>query len=237
MKRIWKFAGIAVLVAIVGASALGAVAFAQDTEDGPDWPFSFAERFKEAVAKALGITVEAYDAAVEQAQEEVVGEAVTEGWLTEEQADKMRERFSEDLGSWGMRDRHGRSPRGGVIGRPGTSLLEILADQIDGMTTADVRDALAEGKTIAKVAAENGVDTQDIVDEYLAAIEEQLNEAVADGKLTQERAGWSLEQAESKVKEQLDQTWEDMPFHDHGRGFAPRGMRGQPEELDTGESS
>jgi hypothetical protein len=236
MKRVWKVAGIAVLVAIIGASALGAVAFAQESEDGPDWPFNFAERFREAIAGALGISVEAYDAAVEQAQGEVVNEALDEGWLTEEQAEKMQERFSEGFGMQGKAPRGGKMRPGGPLGRAG-DLLGIAADQIDGMTAAELREALAEGKTIAQIAEENGVDPQVIAGAYLSEIGEKLNEAVVDGKLTQERADWMLEQAETKVTEQLDRTWEDMPFRRDRRGFGRSGMRGVPGQLDTGDSS
>jgi hypothetical protein len=77
MKRFWKFAGIATLVAILGVAAVGAVAYAQD--DGSGGPFDFGGRFREAVANILGVTVDEYDAAVEQAQDQVVDEALEEG--------------------------------------------------------------------------------------------------------------------------------------------------------------
>jgi hypothetical protein len=66
MQRFWKVAGIATLVAILGVVAIGTVAFAQ--EDGEGFPFDFGARFREAIADALGITVDEYDAAVEEAR-------------------------------------------------------------------------------------------------------------------------------------------------------------------------
>ena len=69
MKRIWKIVGVATLVAILGVAAVGAVAYAQD--DGEGFPFDFAGRFKEALAGILGVTVEEYDNAVDQAQSQV----------------------------------------------------------------------------------------------------------------------------------------------------------------------
>ena len=64
MKKFWKTAGIATLVAILGVVGVGAVAYAQD--DGSGKPFDFGGRFREAVAEVLGVSVEEYDAAVGQ---------------------------------------------------------------------------------------------------------------------------------------------------------------------------
>ena len=91
MSKLWKIIGIATLVAILGVMAVGVVAYAQNDE-GEGWPFNFHERFKEILADKLGVTVGEYDAAVEQAQGQVVDEALEEGWLTEDQAERMRER-------------------------------------------------------------------------------------------------------------------------------------------------
>ena len=101
MRKLWNN-GIATLVAILGVAAIGAVVYAQDAEEGSGWPFDFGQRFREAVAEVLGISVEEYDTAVETAQGQVVDEAVTEGWLTEDQAEQMRERMAEGFGP-GMR--------------------------------------------------------------------------------------------------------------------------------------
>jgi hypothetical protein len=46
MKKAWKIVGIATLVAILGAAAIGAVAFAQDARNGTSGPFNFQERFR-----------------------------------------------------------------------------------------------------------------------------------------------------------------------------------------------
>ena len=66
MKKFWTIAGIATLVAVLGVVSLGAVAYAQD--DGSGGPFDFGGRFREAISGVLGISVEEYDAAVDQAR-------------------------------------------------------------------------------------------------------------------------------------------------------------------------
>lgn len=223
MKRFLTIAGIATLVAVLGVAAVGAVAYAQDGEDA--WPFNFGQNFREAIAGILGISVEEYDAAVEQAREQVVDEAKAEGWLTEEQAElrKWRMEQAPGFGRRGMDHGFMGPKRGFGVG----SLADVAADAL-GMSLTDLLTELKDGKSIAGVAAEKGVDTQVIVDACLAEIKEGLDEAVADGKLTQERADWMLEQAEEKLEDQIDNTFEGRVPRAFPRGGHPGGMRGFP---------
>jgi hypothetical protein len=246
MSKFWKIAGIATLVAVLGVAAVGAVAFAQDAEDGSGWPFDFRERMHEAIAGVLGISVEEYDAAIETAQEQVIDEAVTEGWLTEEQGEQMRERAAEGFGP-GMRPGGpegkfggpGMMPggpggrfggRGGFMGGPDNGFISIVAEAFD-MTPQYLMAELQEGKTIAELAEEKGVDTQPIIDSHLAQLEESLAEAVTDGKITQERADWMLEQAETHITDMLNQTWEGCGPGGRPGGFRRGGFPGGTQEL------
>ena len=186
MNRFWKIAGIAALVAIVGMAVLGAIAFAQDLDDGQDWPFNFRERMHQAIADILGVEVEKYDAAIEQAREQVLDEAVSEGWLTQEQADRLRERQAEGFGPRRM-DKGFFGPRRDFMGRGGDPFLAVAADEL-GMTAIELRDELANGKSIAGIAEEKGVDTQAIVDAHQAKLAETLAQAVENGRITQKQA-------------------------------------------------
>jgi hypothetical protein len=212
MRKFWKIAGIATLVAILGVAAVGAVVYAQD--DGSGGPFDFGGRFRQALADILGISVEEYDAAVEQAQDRVVDEALDEGWLTEDQAEMLRWRMDQAPG-FGMRgmDKGFGGFEHGMFGH-GKNLISIAADQLD-MSLTDLLTELQDGKSIADVAAEKGVDTGAIVDAYLAELKTDLDEAVAEGRITQNQADYSLEQAEERAVDQLSNTWEGG-FRDHG---------------------
>jgi len=223
MRKLWKFVGIASLVAILGVVTIGAVAYAQD-EDESGWPFDFGQSFKEALAGILGITVDEYDAAVEQAQGQVVDEALAEGWLTEEQAELLEWRLqqSSEFGHRGMMPRGFGGLDRGMMGG-GDSLISIAADEL-GLSLTELLTELQDGKSVADIAAEKGVEVQDIVDAYLAAVKESLDEAVADGRITQKQADWQLEQAEERVTDRLDSTWEDG----HPDGRRPGGMMGFP---------
>lgn len=212
MSKLWKIAGIATLVAILGAATIGAAAFAQEAEDGEIWGFSYRERFKEAVAEILGISVEEYDAAIQQAGEKVLDDAVAEGYLTEDQAQQMRERAAErGFGSGmmpGMPGGRMMPGRGGRMHGPDNSFFAVAAEALD-METEDLLAEIQEGKTIADLAAEKGINTQDIVDAYVAQTAESLDQAVADGKITQTQADSMLERAREHATDMLDMTWED----------------------------
>jgi polyhydroxyalkanoate synthesis regulator phasin len=225
MKKGWKIAGIAALVAILGVAAVGAVAYAQADSNG--YPFDFAGRFKEALAGILGISVEKYDAAVEQAQKQVLDEAVSEGWLTQDQADLYKWRMDQapGFGMRGMDKGFGGFGRGMYGG--GNDLVSIAADTLD-MKLTDLLTELQGGKSIADVAKEKGVDTQTIVDAYAAQLKETLDKAVADGRITQNQADWQLEQAKQRATDQVNNTWEGGfgPGGRHGRGMGFPGMGG-----------
>ncbi len=218
MKRFWKIAGIATVVALLGVVVIGAVAFAQDGEDGKDWPFNFRERMHEAIARNLGISVEEYDAAVETAQQEVIDEAVAEGWLTEDQAERMRERMEEGDMPW-IKGRNSRFVR-----RAAGHSITTVAETLD-MTPQELLAELRDGRSIAEIAAEQGVDTQTIVDALMDQLREKLDEAVANGRLTQERADWILSQAETRITDMLNRTWGDHMPGGRFDGFRRPGMR------------
>ena len=213
MKRIWKIVGIVSMVAILGAISVGAVAFAQDDEGAS--PFDFSQKFKEALAEILGISVDEYDAAVGKAQEQVVDEALAEGWLTEDQAEMLRWRLEQAPEGRMPRTAKGfpgLDKRGGV-GSLGTSLTSIAADEL-GLSLTDLLTEMQGGKSMADLAEEKGVDTQAIVDAYLAQIHKDLDEAVAEGAMTQKQADYYLEQAAERAADRLENVWpEDM-----GRG-------------------
>ena len=229
MKTILKVAGIATLVAILGVAAIGAVAYAQDED--PGGPFDFGIRFREAVAGILGISVEAYDAAVEQAHEQVVSEALAEGWLTEDQAERLQERMEQGPGALG-RGRGLMGPHMGLMGRGGESIIGVAAEKLD-MSVQDLLTELQDGKSIADVAADSGVDPQDIIGTYLAQLEETLQQAVDDGKLTQNQADWILEQATERALEEVNGTWEGRHPGGFPGGKRPGGMWGFPGQTDA----
>ncbi|MFT3890457.1 MAG: hypothetical protein QM730_02385 [Anaerolineales bacterium] len=66
-----------------------------------------------------------------------------------------------------------------------------------GMTTDELTTAMQSGKTLAQLATDKGVDLQKVQDAINAAHKEgmraQIDQAVTDGTMTQDKANWLLE--------------------------------------------
>ena len=208
MKKFWKVAAVVAVVLVLGTATLAAVAVAQEGTDGVrDWYADLRQEFHQSVARILGISVEEYDAALDQAREGVLDKAVEEGNLTQEQADQIRERADDGFGPGMMgrgfgRGMMGRSLGWGMMGDSQDSLIAVAADKL-GMTVDELTTRLQGGKTVADLAQEKGVDLQTIVDAFMAARQEALNQAVTDGKITQEQADQMLENMGDMIEDHL----------------------------------
>ena len=230
MRKFWKVAAIVAVVVVLGTAAVAAVAVAQEGTDGVRDTFAnLRQEFHDAVARILGVSSEEYDAALDQAREEVLDKAVEEGNLTQEQADRMRERADEGFGPGMMgggfgrgmmgRGMMGRSLGWGMMGDSEASLIGMAADKL-GMTVDELQTQLKDGKTVAELAKEKGVDLQTIVDAFVAARQEALSQAVTDGKITQEQADQMLENMRDMIEDHLNG---EMPMFGPG-GRGGRGM-------------
>ena len=192
---------VVVIFAALPGSALSSILARQLGGDAP---------LVAGITTALGIGVDEYEAAADTARQQVLDEAVSEGVLTEEQAERMSERLAEGWGPGTMGAFGGR--HGGMMGRGGYggmmagsqgSLLTVAAEEL-GMSVEDLTAALQDGKSIAAVASEKGVDPQAIADAFMSERAEWLAEAVADGRMTQEQADYMLEHMEAQILEHLD---------------------------------
>lgn len=77
-------------------------------------------------------------------------------------------------------------------GRPGgRGIRELALDTAAttlGLSEDDLRTQLRDGKTLADIASAQGVSVDDLVAALVKAAQERIDQAVTDGKLTQERA-------------------------------------------------
>lgn len=108
--------------------------------------------------------------------------------------ERLRERRED------MREGH-RGGRGDIARRAmhvGGDAMQTVADAL-GMEVDELRDALRDGQTIADLAEERGVSLDDVLDAVLDEIKSRLDDLVADGTLTQERADEMLERAREHV--------------------------------------
>ncbi len=130
-------------------------------------------------------------------------------------------------GMWGSdNDGYGRNGMmgGGMMGgrghfgggmMDGFSMLDIIAQEL-GLTVDEVQTELASGITIAQLAENHDVAVEDLIAAVSAAHQAQLNQAVADGWMTQEQADWMQEHMADMIDDHIDQSWGTS-----GQGFGP----------------
>jgi len=140
-------------------------------------------------------TPEAVEATVRPEAGERITEAlqglVDDGTITQAQLDAVVETLVEA--------RPERGPRGhGGPGRfaGGADLAEIL-----GLEQSELREAVTGGQSLADVAAEQGVDTQELVDALVDAAEERVSGALENGRIDQEKADEILSGAEQRAED------------------------------------
>lgn len=146
---------------------------------------------------------------------------VEAGTVDGAQADAVAETLAEEMGPRGQGFGHGHGQgyghRGGGAGM--TAAAEALGLSID-----ELRAALADGSTLAEVAAAQGVPTEDLVAAMVAAAQERIDAAVADGRLDAADA----EERKADLAERVtDHVENGMPAGGH-RGGAGAGMPGGP---------
>lgn len=145
------------------------------------------------VIKVLGILI-------------VVGAVVAIG-VVAVQAQENRPKTPRESGDCECNERGGGMGRGRGMGNfpiGEESVHERLAEAL-GITEEEFETAIAEGETLLSLAEKYDVDYETLRQVMLEARQEALEEAVAEGKITQEQADWMLER------------WNAM-----GEDFAPR---------------
>jgi polyhydroxyalkanoate synthesis regulator phasin len=219
-------AGAAVLVAAM-LGAAGAIAASKAlSSDEP------SKAIIDDAAGQLGIEPSELADALQQALENRIDEAVDEGRLSEEQAERLKERL--DAKEYPTLFGLGAVPRaygfgfGGFGHRPsfagGFGIAEAAASFL-GMTQAELRTELRD-KTLAEIATERGKTAPGLVDALVAARTARIDEAVDDGKLTEEQAARLKDGLEDRmealVSGELRQRWAGKHRFWHG-AWSPRG--------------
>jgi polyhydroxyalkanoate synthesis regulator phasin len=219
-------AGAAAIAVASGGAALAAGhVFSSDDE---------SQAIIEDAAKQLDVQPGELEDALKQALENRIDEAVDEGRLTEEQAQRLKERLDSaqtpllfggpGFGRFGF----GHGPWHGHFGSFAT--LDAAASYL-GLTEVELRAKLADGKSLADVAAEEGKSVEGLVQALVRASTERIDEAVKNGKLTDAQADALKENLEERIRDRVNREPGSFgPFgksHRFGQGFFGQGFFGQ----------
>jgi hypothetical protein len=208
-KRTKLAAGAGAALAVVGAG--GAVAATQLS------PTEESAAIVEDAAKQLGVTPERLSNALKQALENRIDRAVEDGRLSEQAAERMKERLAAGDVPLLMAPPL-KGP--GLFGHHGPKLFRFglgTAAGYLGVTEEELRAAMRDGRTLAEIAEAEGKSVEGLVDALVAEQTERLDDAVEDGRLTDEQRDEIVAGLEARVQAMV----ETEPFRGM-RGFGPR---------------
>jgi Spy/CpxP family protein refolding chaperone len=177
-------------------------------------------------ARQLGVEPQELTDALKQALKNRVDAAVKDGRLTQEQARRLKEGIDAgDLPFFGLgpgRLGPGSGPGFGFRhhGGPGPfhAKFEAAARYL-GMTRAELREALQNGKTLAQVARDQGKSVDGLVDVLVADVEKKLDQS----NLTEAQKQKMLSGIRERVTDLVNGRF-PAPFH---RGFGKREFPGE----------
>jgi polyhydroxyalkanoate synthesis regulator phasin len=233
-KRTWLLGVAGAVAVLVVAASVGFAATGGGDANGP----SFLDR----VAGKLGIETDKLQQAVHDARSDEIDAAVERGDLTQEQADRLKERldqepldddFEPDFG-FGHGHRRGHDslhPGLGPVGGAG-DLAAFL-----GIDVPKLREELgADGASLASVAEAHGKSRDDLKAFLQQKVGERIDAAVADGDLTDEQAAAMKAKLSSHLDELIDA---HMPRfkRDGFPGRGPFGPHPQDEAAPSTDSS
>ena len=206
-----------VVVATVAAAAAVAAgaAFAITGERGEQEQAMLAD-----VAATLGVEQEALEDAIRGAQTNRVDAAETDGTLSEERADRVRERIeSEQTPLLAVPGRgHHRGGKGGCFGKG--AVLEAAAGAF-GVTASELKELLP-GSSLTAIAEDKGVPVEDVTTAIVTAWEERIDQKLADDRISEDRAATLKDGLADRADTLVERT-----FPERGeRGFRRHGKRG-----------
>jgi polyhydroxyalkanoate synthesis regulator phasin len=204
--------GAGVATILIGLAAAGAVAASRALSPGEE-----SKAVIDDAAAQLGVKPSALSEALKQALKNRLDAAVAAGRLTKAQADELKARIDsgDGLPFFGG-PRPGLEVGPGHFDRPFGHFrnLEAAASYL-GLTEAQLRDQL-QTKTLAEIAKDKGKSVDGLVQALVTSAENAIDEAVADGRLTQQQA--------TDIKAHLKEHIERLvtgEFREHGFGFHP----------------
>ncbi len=141
-----------------------------------------------------------------------VNEMVANGRLTQDQADRLLAEAETFFGEAINRALPAPSRPVQRAARvwTGMALVDATAEAA-GLSRREVLAQARAGKTLAQIAGENGADVNAIVSDVAAQVTERVNQAVANGNLTQERADEILSTLEADLLEAMNTVPEALP--------------------------
>lgn len=186
------------------------------------------EAYLQSLANRLGVDVDTLRQAIKDTNLEQLNQLVQEGVISQETANTIRERMEASDTVWfGI-------PRGFGLRGFGPRLCRLTGEELATFLEIDVatlRNELRSGKSLAQIAEAHGKSRDDLKAFLTDQTRARLDEAVANGRLTQEEAAVRLQRFTEHLDALIDAT---PPAKGFGRGhrhgwFGRDGASPKPE--------
>jgi polyhydroxyalkanoate synthesis regulator phasin len=144
-----------------------------------------------------------------------IDERVASGAMTQQRADRLLANLDEVVTNAVNGEFRGRGPGNGSDDRgPGRGMrfgvLQLAAEQT-GLTTQELRAQLEAGQSLSDILSANGVDPAAFTTEATTQVQTRLDQAVANGRITQEEADSWLSTFQERLTERLNGTELTVP--------------------------
>jgi hypothetical protein len=233
LTKTFGAAGALLLSALVGGTLIGSALATDESTDGTTTAATtqYCDVFMDTLASELGATRDELVAAGKAAANAAVDAALEAGDITEEQATAARERIDASDGTGCAWLGHGFArgfDQGVERGFLGGDVFEAAAAAL-GIESSELIDRLDTAESLQALAEEEGVAYDEVKASVLAAVQADLDAAVAEG-LDQARADEVIE----RLTTWLDEGGEPGRVGPHiGRGRGEIGPWGGPGSDDA----
>lgn len=161
-----------------------------------------ASSFMDRVAQIAGIDSQKLKDSFKQASKEQVEQKLKDGEITQEQAERIKEKIDSGEGYGpGFMKKGMKGPHGfGMVKQDMAAVAEYL-----GVSEAELREMHRDGKSLLEIAKEKGKSESDIRSFVSQKFDERLTQALKDGKLTQTQADTLKEKKTEIVNKMLSE--------------------------------
>jgi uncharacterized protein YidB (DUF937 family) len=211
--RVFISAGVVALALTAFAATMTFAAPAAQNTTGSNTVQTLAQDFVSKLAAKLGISQDQLQSAMTSTEKDIVSEQLAQGKITQGQADNMNQQITNNNGLtpfMGMFGGHGLGHMGG-LGADLNSLSTFF-----GITTNELQSALESGKTLAQITTDHGKTTDELKTYVTSQTKTKLDQAVKDGKITQQQENDELTQLSQRIDSMINGQFKGRMGHRDG---------------------
>ncbi|HEX3722434.1 MAG TPA: hypothetical protein VHV31_06565 [Nitrolancea sp.] len=196
-KRIVMLVGAVAVVALLGVGGVATVFAASPpaTSNGTSQP-TRAQQFLNRLASNLGISSDKLQQGLKQTADQSIDNAVANGKITQAQADKEKAKVDAGSGLGAFTRNFGARVRNKIV-LTMASWQDVAS--VLNTTPQDLKSQIQSGKTLKQIITDQNKTVDDVVNAVVAKVKTQLDTAVSNGKLTQQREDTMLSNLKTRL--------------------------------------